>query len=524
MKKAGILLYIFFAYLLSITAFAQKLKPGFDKNEFRTLLLISTRTTADVNYYKEFPEPAPFKMLYQSSIVGLDNLWDLWESPDGIAVISIRGTTKEPLSWLSNFYAAMVPAKGSIQIEKDEIFNYHLAANPQAAVHVGWLLSMAYLSKDIVPKIKELNQRGIKNIILTGHSQGGAITYLLTAYLYNLQKIGELSADIRFKTYCSAGPKPGNLYFAYEYETMTQNGWAYNVVNAADWVPEMPLSIQTFADFNTTNPFQHAQKIIKAAKFPTNIALKYAWNQMSKPPQKATDNFQKYLGGATSKAIHKKINGFSAPEYFASNNYVRTGHQIILTPDDDYFKQFPNSDSAFFMHHFHKPYLYLLDKLPTNVALDQIAALTYTPTDEDIKAAKDRTKPLKPKRIFAHTLIGGQLPDFTLLNQNLRQAGFMKLVSVFLSRGGGLYTIFQQIKLATLFNYKTYTSTKTKSNQENALRGTSIGTTLGVSLLNKGNTHIIPYGGIVYSWWGARISQDTANTQTYDKYLSGEPN
>jgi hypothetical protein len=51
-----------------------------------------------------------------------------------------------------------------------------------------------------------------------------AISYLLTAYLYHLQKSGRLQADIRFKTYASAGPKPGNLYFAYQYEAMTKGG------------------------------------------------------------------------------------------------------------------------------------------------------------------------------------------------------------------------------------------------------------------------------------------------------------
>ena len=177
---------------------------------------------------------------------------------------------------MQNFYAAMVPAKGSLQLGKDIPFNYTLANDPEAAVHVGWLVGMAFLAKEIVPKIETLHQSNTKDFIIMGHSQGGAIAYLLTAYLYQLQQAGQLPKEIRFKTYCSAGPKPGNLPFAYEYESLTQNGWAYNIVNTLDWVPETPISIQTLNDFNSVNPFKNAKKLIKNKNFPKNVALKYA--------------------------------------------------------------------------------------------------------------------------------------------------------------------------------------------------------------------------------------------------------
>ena len=269
---------ILLSLLLCITLSAQQLKPGFDKEEYRDLMHISARTTANPNYFKDFPESTSFKMLYQSEAIGLDNLWDLWKNDKQVAVISIRGTTLKPESWLANFYAAMVPAKGSLKLNDDEIFNYQLAKNPKAAVHIGWLVSTAFLSKEIVPKIDSLYKTGTKEFLIMGHSQGGAIAYLMTSYLYNLQQLGQLPIDIKFKTYCSAAPKPGNLYYAYEYEAMTQGGWAYNVVNAADWVPEVPMSIQTLKDFNNVNPFTNAKEMIKKQKFPKNLVLKYVYN------------------------------------------------------------------------------------------------------------------------------------------------------------------------------------------------------------------------------------------------------
>ena len=94
---------------------AQHLKPGFDKQEFTEMLKIGARTTADSAYYNSFPAPEQFKMIYQSPQMGLDNLWQLWITDDSVAVVSIRGTTTTSVSFLANFYAAMVPAKGELQ-------------------------------------------------------------------------------------------------------------------------------------------------------------------------------------------------------------------------------------------------------------------------------------------------------------------------------------------------------------------------------------------------------------------------
>src|SRR5690606_17113241 len=127
-----------------------------------------------------------------------------------------RGSTLNQASWLANFYAAMVPAKGELQLSKDEVFSYELASSPLAAVHVGCLVATGFLAGDIQGQIDSCYSEGMKEFLIVGHSQGGAIAYLLTAHLLNLQKQQKLPHDIRFKTYCSAAPKPGNLYFGYE--------------------------------------------------------------------------------------------------------------------------------------------------------------------------------------------------------------------------------------------------------------------------------------------------------------------
>ena len=154
--KQYILLCLLF---ISLFSKAQKLKPGFDKWECMEMLRIAQLQALPPSKWNDkraVPQPEKFSFVYRSPLVGLQNMWDLWVSKDSIAVISIRGTDIEPnpVSWMVNLYAAMVPAKGELKLEHDFQFKYNLCDDPKAAVHVGFLVATAYLSRDIVPKIE----------------------------------------------------------------------------------------------------------------------------------------------------------------------------------------------------------------------------------------------------------------------------------------------------------------------------------------------------------------------------------
>jgi len=364
MKSSLILQLLVLFFILSLPVQGQRLKPGFDKQEFLEMIYLSGRQADTVAYYKNIPSPQRFRIVYRSPLMGLDNRWDLALSKDSVAAISIRGTTRTNTSWLENFYAAMVPATGSITLSKDFTFKYQLAQNPQAAVHVGWLVGMAAISRDVVTKIDSCARLGIRNFIIVGHSQGGAIAYLLTSYVHQLQQQGLIAKRLRFKTYCIAAPKPGNLYYAYDFEAATASGWAFNIVNTADWVPETPVSIQTLQDFNPNNPFQQAPALIKKQKFPKNLVLRYGFNRLNKPTQKARRTNQKYLGNLAGKFVKKQLPDFVPPTYFPSANYMRAGTFIILQADAEYYKVYPPKGENVFLHHLLSPYLYLTRKQP----------------------------------------------------------------------------------------------------------------------------------------------------------------
>lgn len=361
--------YSLMGFMLLQSVSAQVLMPGFDKAEYMETLKINQKVHIALDKWadvKTVPDPESFKFVYRSPVVAFDNIWDLWVHRNkAIALVSVQGSIQTEASFLANLYAAMIPAKGDLQLDKDFKFKYNLSNHPNAAVHVGWFVAMAYLSRSIVPKIDSCYKAGIRDFILTGHSQGAGITFLLSSYLDNLKTEGKLPQDIRFKTYCSAGPKPGNLFYAYDFENRTRGGWAYNVVNTADWVPDVPFSVQTVSDFTAVNPFRNARAKIKTLKFPKNIALAHVYNKLSKPSEKAQKNYQKYLGKMVSKAVKKQIPNFITPEFYNSNYYVRTGNTIVLYPDEAYFKSFSNDpgNPNIWLHHLIPPYLFLLERL-----------------------------------------------------------------------------------------------------------------------------------------------------------------
>lgn len=350
-----------FAIICS-SAISQGIKRGFDKAEYIKLMHLSSRQLDTPWVNPKYPIPDGYALIYRSPVVGLDNRWDLWKSSEQIAVISIRGTTKNSISWLENFYAAMLPASGSIQLDKDYLFNYKLAENPRAAVHTGWLIGMACLAKTIIPKIDSLSKTGVHDIFIMGHSQGGAIAYLLTAYMHYLQQDGKLPSFINMKTYCSAAPKPGNLYFAYDYESYTQHGLAYNVVNADDWVPETPAVVQTIDDFNEVNPFIDAKKTIKKQKFALKIVMRVVYRNLVRPTYKAQRKNQRYLGNKTSALVRKTLPDLKLPPFFKTSNYARAGNHITLKGDSDYYSKFPLDKDQVFLHHMWDAYLYLIQK------------------------------------------------------------------------------------------------------------------------------------------------------------------
>ncbi len=334
---------------------AQQLKPGFDPKEFQDLLSLPERGDSAMGVH-----PDNYQLLYTSPEVGFYNRWFLWKRNDGVIVINIRGTIGKTESWLANFYAAMIPATGSLQLTDSTRFDYKLAKDSTAPyVHVGWTVSLGFLAPDIVAHIKEQYKAGAREFIIMGHSQGGAIAFLTRSYL---EYLPGMPKDIKYKTYCSAAPKPGNLYYAYDFDFITRDGWGFRVVNSADWVPETPLSLQRVTDFNPVSPFIDIPGTLKKQKFFVRLYGKMVYNKLTRATNRSVRRYRKYLGNTVYKLSRKQLPQLKQPEYVYSNNYMTAGSPIILMADEEYFKLFPFDGKNVFIHHMPAHYLYLLKK------------------------------------------------------------------------------------------------------------------------------------------------------------------
>jgi thiol-disulfide isomerase/thioredoxin len=151
---------------------------------------------------------------------------------------------------------------------------------------------------------------------------------------------------------------------------MTKGGWSFTVVNSADWVPEAPFSIQTTMDFNPANPFANAKKAIKKAPFLKRIAMNNFYKSLDKPTQKANKRYQKQLGRTLGVFIKKSLPEYVTPTFFNSNNYARTGDNVVLYADQNYYTLFPIDNEKIWTHHAFEPYLYLCDKYQDNAAIE----------------------------------------------------------------------------------------------------------------------------------------------------------
>ncbi len=182
--------------------------------------------------------------------------------------------------------------------------------------------------------------------------------------MLGLQRQGQLGQDMRFKTYVSASPKPGNLYFAYDLEHLTKDGWLFNVTNVEDWVPQTPFTVETARDLPEINPEPMLHEAIKKQSLFKRLLFKALYKKAMGPSEKTAKTYEKYLGKFVAKNIRKTYPNFEEPHYTKGSNYVRAGLQIILYPDSGYYQKFssPDPSKEIMFHHGLARYYYLSEK------------------------------------------------------------------------------------------------------------------------------------------------------------------
>ncbi len=158
-------------------------------------------------------------------------------------IIAIRGTDGDDtlegniLDWLNNFLAIQIP------------FSYG-----QGNVHEGFYRAAESLQKEMIPKAEELySQLALRyespEIILTGHSKGGAVANIMGAMLSEIH-------NRKYKnniTLCTFGaPRAGDEKFSDTYGTLTN----YRYEAFLDIVCHLPLTFQEMSLLKRLGPVQ----------------------------------------------------------------------------------------------------------------------------------------------------------------------------------------------------------------------------------------------------------------------------
>lgn len=301
----------------SLLSFAQ-LKPGFNATEATSTIAMCN----SFNFLKQYGShdaiiPKEYRLSYTSDILSMDNKFEVYEN-NSIGIINYRGSTDKMISWVENFYSAMIPGKGTIVI--DGVSNdYAFATSKDAAVHAGYGLTIVILSEKIKEQVKALNKKGIYNIIITGHSQGGALATMTRAYLENLPK-GELSSKNTYKTYAYAQPMSGNKEFAEEYnQRFSDAGMSYSIINKKDPVPYMPFNYEEdkLVTKDKVKGWLFGKKEFKAKKLGQDAFIRLF--------ERGITGYVKGTNSLINKILGLKFGKIEMPEFVKDINYYPTG-------------------------------------------------------------------------------------------------------------------------------------------------------------------------------------------------------
>lgn len=357
MKKSNQLILLF---LIIVSSQIQaQFSAGVNKQEALDLVKLSyypyiLQKGGDSLMKAELPN---YEIVKTVDSVAMDNVWCIVKTADK-GVVSFRGTTLKQISWMENFYSAMIPAKGQMTLPNGELVNYKFAEDERAGIQTGWSLAIMMMRTEIIQEIKKLNDEGIYDIYITGHSQGGALSLLFTSFLVNLPD-SILSKQNQYKTYAFAAPKPGNRFFSYEYSKRSNAQLnSYTFINPYDWVPQTPFTVQSPSNITPLNPFLEFEKS-KEGSFVKRIALHSIYKSMINPIEKAQKNLNKNLGKRVNKIIVKEIGEFQVPDYMMDAAYFPAGTSIILS---QYLPALnPEKENDVFWQHMPHQYIKLIN-------------------------------------------------------------------------------------------------------------------------------------------------------------------
>lgn len=316
-----------FAFLCSVSLNAQHV-AGFQANEALDLIKVCNSYTYLELYGSDAAIiPAGYQRVYTSEALGMDNMFQIYvDQNQKKGIINFRGSTAKKSSWLENMYASMIPAEDEIT-RKEVKFKFKLADDPKASVHAGYVLALSYLAEDVTKQINNQNKNGVYTWFITGHSQGGALTQIVRAYLNYLPK-KELSKKNQFKVYAFANPMVGNVAFASDYKkNFADPGMSFLLHNPEDIVPKMPLN------YNDTSFLKSNLQTLFFDR--DNFDMKESAKEgMLNMLGSNVNRFNNFFSNNVYGQLVKELGDFKMPTYRKESNYTHTSDALTLPPTE----------------------------------------------------------------------------------------------------------------------------------------------------------------------------------------------
>jgi hypothetical protein len=314
---------LFFLFAILFLPAAAQLEEGYSKKEVCDMIALCNSFSFQELFNSDAEIiPPEYKRIYTSPVLGMDNKYQIYRN-GMVAVINIRGSTAKKLSWLENFYSSMIPAKGKIVVN-GKANEYCFSKEKNAAVHCGYALAIVIMSNDILPQIGKLNKQGLHTFIITGHSQGGALSHMLRAYLENLGP-NKISKKNVYKTYAFACPMIGNKEFVTDYNAKyCATKSSYTIINPSDVVTLFPITYKdgTYVTSDDLKTLLFKTDSFSFSGFAFNLAVNFFEKHIAK-----TVN---YMGNSLSKEISKDIGKVELPKPLENIGYHRMSNVIEI--------------------------------------------------------------------------------------------------------------------------------------------------------------------------------------------------